>query len=119
MTTPARSSSLKGAAALISVTVLAAAAPRLFNLNQLPARQPAAQEISQIVTLGEFEQIRAGASIAQVSLLLGRSGEEVSRLETPNAPVTSLYTWHNPDGSHINVTFENGAVIEKSQSGLR
>lgn len=120
MITPARSSSLKGAAALITATALAAAAPSVFNLKtELSARQPAAQEMSQIVTLSEFEQVRSGATIAQVSLLLGRSGEEVSRLETPDAPVTSLYTWHNPDGSRIKVTFENGAVVAKAQSDLR
>ncbi|WP_190768974.1 hypothetical protein [Microcoleus sp. FACHB-1515] len=120
MISQARSSSLTGAAVLIAVTVIAAAVPSYFNLKtHSPAEQQAIQLASQLMTLSEFEQIHPGLTIAQVSLLLGRSGEEISRAEVPEAPATALYLWQNPDGSRITVTFENGAVVAKSQSGLR
>lgn len=121
MTTPARSSSPVGAAVLIAVTVLAAAAPRVFNLKtyQSPVQQQADQQLSQVATLSEFEEIRSGLTMAQVNLLLGRPGQEVTHLETPGTPITSLYTWQNPDGSRINVTFQNGTVVAKTQSGLQ
>ncbi|NJL23706.1 MAG: hypothetical protein HC895_27580 [Leptolyngbyaceae cyanobacterium SM1_3_5] len=116
----ARSSSPTGAALLIAATVLVAAVPSYFNLKTGSlTQQQAIQSTSQLVTLGEFEQVRTGLTIAQVSLLLGRSGEEVSRTEVPDAPVTALYLWQNPDGSRIDVTFQNGTVVAKSQSGLR
>lgn len=116
----ARSSSPTGAVLLIAATVLAAVAPSYFNLKtESPLQQQSAQSLSQAVTLSEFEQIRTGLTIAQVSLLLGRSGEAVSRTEAPEAPIAALYVWQNPDGSRINVAFQNGTVVEKSQSGLR
>jgi len=119
MITQARSSSPTGAALLVAITVLAAAIPSYFNLRTEPPAQQAAQQISQLVTLSEFEQVRTGLSMAQVNLLLGRSGEGINRTQTSNAPKTSLQTWQNPDGSHINVTFQDGLVVAKSQSGLR
>lgn len=119
MITQPRSSSFTGAALLIAATILAAAIPSYFNLKtESSARQQAALQIERTVTLNEFEKIRFGLTTAQVSSLLGRSGQEVSRIETLGAPLTVLYTWQNPDGSFINVTFQDGTVVAKSQTGL-
>ncbi|NEQ25369.1 MAG: hypothetical protein F6K28_41145 [Microcoleus sp. SIO2G3] len=119
MITQPRSSSFTGAAVLIAATVLAATIPSYFNLRtESPARQQAALQIERSVSLTEFEQVRPGLSATQVNSLLGRSGQEVSRIELTDAPVTALYTWQNPDGSSVNITFQNGVVITKTQSGL-
>ena len=69
-------------------------------------------------TIAKFDAITTGMSYPDVTTLMGSSGEELSRSDLGGF-VTIVFSWKNADGSSISVTFENGAVFTKTQSGLR
>lgn len=70
-----------------------------------------------LVTKGKYNQIAEGMSYVRVQLILGASGEEMSRA-TISDTTTIMYLWKNPDGSNMNAMFQNGQLIAKAQFGL-
>ncbi len=73
------------------------------------------------VTLGNYNEIQMGDSLARVVELLGSGGEEMSRLELPGVPVTFIRMWQAPGfmGGNCNITFQGGVVCMKAQFGLK
>lgn len=56
-------------------------------------------------------------SVSRVQSIMGNSGQELaSGGDSDNH--CEIVSWQNSDGSNMNVTFENGIVSNKAQSGL-
>jgi hypothetical protein len=70
------------------------------------------------VTMAKFNQIQAGMSYQQVVNIIGKEGEEMSRVELAGY-ITVMYMWQNTDGSNMNAMFQNGGLISKTQFGLK
>lgn len=73
-----------------------------------------------VFTLSQFNQIENGMTYAQVFAILGDAvGYEVPM--TPPDSKPDDYSWGNPgpDDGYLTVVFQNGVVIEKSQSDLK
>ena len=69
-------------------------------------------------TLSQFNEVSTGMTSGQVESVMGAPGELLS--DAAVAGYTSqMYTWRNIDGSNMVVQFADGAVITKSQLGLR
>jgi hypothetical protein len=69
------------------------------------------------ISMAQYHAIRegqTGMSYQEVVNILGRPGIEQGR----SGPVVS-YTWGNPDGSLISITFTDGRAMSKVQHGLR
>jgi hypothetical protein len=73
---------------------------------------------STSVTKAMYEAIQTGMTYAEVVRIIGRSGEEMSRVEL-GGHVTVMYMWQNGDGGNMNVMIQNGQVVSKAQFGLR
>lgn len=73
---------------------------------------------SQLVTMAEYNQIYDGMSYADVVIIIGSHGEELSRSSTADYTIT-MYAWTNKNGSNMTAMFENGKLTTKSQLGLR
>jgi hypothetical protein len=71
-----------------------------------------------VVTLSEYEQIREGMSYAEVTAIIGASGQELSRSELAGYR-TVMYSWGNQNGSNMNAMFQNDKLVNKAQLGLR
>jgi hypothetical protein len=70
------------------------------------------------ITLENFERLQNGMSYSEVKDILRQDGKETARSNTPDgARVT--YRWQNGSGLWIEVIFENGHLVSKSQSGLQ
>lgn len=69
------------------------------------------------VTKEAYDRVEMGMARPAVERVIGRPGEEMSRSEFAGI-VTVLYSWRNPDGSNMIVTFQNDRSISKAQFGL-
>lgn len=70
------------------------------------------------ITLDEFNKIQTGMTYDQVKDLFKRDG--LLKSETAIAGSgTKLYSWMNSDGSNAVITFGDGAVNSKTQTGLK
>lgn len=71
------------------------------------------------ITIQEYNQIREGMTYDRVEEVVGGWGELVDRTEI-NENTISVYVWHENETSdtYATITFENGRVIDKVQSGL-
>jgi hypothetical protein len=95
----------------------AQAIQRLSNLDQV--RQP------MPVTRAAFNRLKPGDSRHAVLALLGREARCIARTRidvtssslTPPLEMEAL-EWRNPDGSFVDLTFENGRLTKKEESGL-
>lgn len=76
--------------------------------------QPAAPQI----TLVAFEQVQTGMTYDQVVGVLGGHGEETSATELGGTK-SQTYTWRGGIGQVVIITFTNGTVAMKTQTGLR
>jgi len=83
-----------------------------FAPNSLGASEP------PVVTLADYEQILEGMTYEQVRTIIGASGEELSRSDL-GGYMTVMYSWSNGNGSNMSVMFQNGALLNKAQFGLR
>lgn len=76
------------------------------------------------ISMAKFLAVKAGMNEAEVVSIIGRPGEEISRNEMPDVPgvtgkmVTVMYGWSNPDGSNMNVMFQDDKLLMKAQHGL-
>jgi hypothetical protein len=84
------------------------------------------QEVDKadIVTLAEYNAIKAGMSYEDACQIIGEYGVEVSSNVIPGVAgvmpttITVMYTWTNPDGSNMNAMFQNDQLIQRAQFGL-
>ena len=75
-----------------------------------------------IITMAEFNQLATGMSYDQALGIIGDPGElsSTNTIQMPNGPlVTSMYTWTNGDFTSANAMFQNNALMQKSQFGLK
>lgn len=70
------------------------------------------------VTMSKFSRLQTGMTYQQVVEIMGAPGEEMSRSDIAEF-TTVMYGWKNPDGSNMNAMFQNGALMQKAQFGLR
>ena len=69
-------------------------------------------------TLAEYQELRLGLSYVQVGSIVGRGGQLGNGISSDPAQVTRIVL-RNKDGSSMTLTFQNGALIAKTESGLR
>jgi hypothetical protein len=70
------------------------------------------------VTKANFDRIETGMSYPEVVSILGKSGEELSRVELAGI-VTVMYSWKKPlSVGNMNAMFQNGKLVSKAQFGL-
>ncbi|NFN88665.1 DUF3862 domain-containing protein [Clostridium sporogenes] len=68
------------------------------------------------VNLIKYTKIQKGMDYSKVKDILG-DGKLMYASEI-NGNIKSIYLWANPNGSNMNVTFENGKVTAKNRLGL-
>jgi hypothetical protein len=74
------------------------------------------------ITKRQFNEIRTGMKYDEVQEILGRHGEEMSRVDIAGAPLTVMLIWKNKftDGAgNMNITLQDGKVVAKAQFGLK
>ena len=71
-----------------------------------------------VVTRAEYNRIQEGTTYVQVREVIGAAGEELSRSDLAGF-TTVMYSWTNSNGSNMNAMFQNDALINKAQFGLR
>lgn len=80
----------------------------------------AAQHTNCTATASEFEAIATGMSVKQVEQIIGCSGEVLSESRVADIhTVMLMWSGRGMMGANMNVMFQNGRVIMKSQFGLR
>jgi type II secretory pathway pseudopilin PulG len=82
------------------------------------AGNPLEELETDVVTKAEYDRLTPGISYSEARSIIGASGEELSRVEIPGAPVTVVYSWQNKDGSNMNATFQDDKLTVKAQFGL-
>ena len=71
------------------------------------------------LTKAAFEKIKIGMTLGEVEKMLGDEGMLVSTMDV-NGRKTQIYKWSSDNfTSYIDVTMENGKVIEKKDKGLK
>lgn len=72
------------------------------------------------ITLEEYEKIDEGMSYDQAAALIGSGGQEAAA-SSGSGYTIAIYSWDGNGGwgSNANITFLNGEVFGKSQSGLK
>lgn len=71
------------------------------------------------LTKASFEKVKTGMTLDDVEKLMGEKGMLVSTMDI-NGRKTQIYKWSNNDfSSYIDVTIENGKVVEKKDKGLK
>ncbi|WP_425057596.1 hypothetical protein SCACP_21120 [Sporomusa carbonis] len=79
---------------------------------------------SKKITMDKFNKVQTGMSYKQVAEIMGDPGELGASTSMPGVPgvmegiESKIYMWKNPDGSNMNVQFQNDKVIGKAQAGL-
>jgi len=69
-------------------------------------------------TMAQYTKLRDGMSYADAVTILGRPGEEMSSNNIAGMR-TVMYMWSNPGGANMNAMFQNDAMVQKSQFGLK
>jgi hypothetical protein len=72
------------------------------------------------VTLAAYARLEEGMSYAQVVRIIGMPGTEMSRTSIAGFE-TVMYMWAAPGlfGGNMTAMFQNGALVSKSQFGLK
>jgi DNA-directed RNA polymerase subunit RPC12/RpoP len=70
------------------------------------------------VSYEKYNRVKTGMLYKEVAEILGRNGEELSRVEIAGLQ-TVIFAWKNDDFSNMNVTFQNARVAAKAQFGLK
>ena len=71
-----------------------------------------------VVTLNDYNQIAPGITYQEAVTIIGTKGTELARSSVLGFE-TVIYTWSNPLGSNMNVTFQNNRFVSKAQFGLK
>ena len=69
-------------------------------------------------TLQMYNQIQTGMTLQQIQGIAGSSGTQDSHVAMSGI-TDDTYSWANPDGTSMNVSLQNGAVVAKGQFGLK
>jgi len=71
-----------------------------------------------VVTRAEYERLREGMSYAEVVAVIGEPGTRWATAQYATGRIDT-YRWLNrSSGGEVQAKFENGKLIEKTQSGL-
>ena len=70
-----------------------------------------------LITRQEFDRLTPQMRQTTVAAVLGGEGTLRSLTEIGSIE-TTVRSWQNPDGSNIQVTFQNDRLVSKVQSGL-
>ncbi|CRI63947.1 conserved membrane hypothetical protein [Thiocapsa sp. KS1] len=90
-----------------------------INLEKKKVDSGSATAIADGVTLSQYSRVETGMSYDQVIKILGRPDQELSRSEMAGY-VTVMYMWRGVTaGANMNAMFQNDALINKAQFGLR
>ncbi|AJD30420.1 MULTISPECIES: DUF3862 domain-containing protein [Clostridium] len=68
------------------------------------------------VNLIKYTKIQKGMDYGKVKDILGNG--ELMYISEINGSTKLIYLWANPNGSNMNITFENGKVTSKNRLGL-
>ena len=77
-----------------------------------------------VVDAEEYAKIKNGMTYEEVVAIIGEEGSQNSSSTMPAVAgvtdelTTEIYSWQNFDGSNMNATFQNGALVMKAQFGL-
>jgi Domain of Unknown Function with PDB structure (DUF3862) len=103
---------------LIILGVFAWISGRNDKSTTLPSTPPGQSASTAGVTRANYAQITTGMTYSQVEALLGKPGEEISRVEMGGV-TTVMYQWKSGFfGANMNAMFQNGKLISKAQYGL-
>lgn len=89
-----------------------------FVYAQEKKSPPAEEKKQERITMAQYQALKTGSTYAEAVKILGREGEEMSRVELGGV-VTVMYVWKNADFSNLNAMFQNGKLTSKSQFGLK
>jgi hypothetical protein len=79
-----------------------------------PQKSPAVK-----LTRAAFAKIKVGMTLAEVEKMLGEEGMLVSTMDV-NGRKTQIYKWSSDNfSSYVDVTVENGKVVEMKEKGLK
>lgn len=70
------------------------------------------------VSMAQFEKIEAGMSYDDVKGILGRDGLLMSEVSLMGHD-SKIFVWMNKAGANMNISFSNGNVDSKTQTGLK
>lgn len=80
---------------------------------------PAPTVVSRKITKADFYKIKTGMTLEEVENFLGDKGMLVSTMDV-NGRKTRIYKWSSDNfTSYLDVTIENGKVVEKKEKGLK
>ena len=82
-----------------------------------PTAKTTATPKRQAICYESFFEVKMGMTIDEVKKILGDNGELFTSTDFLNVK-TEIYSWTGSGFSMILITFSNGTVIEKTQSGL-
>ncbi len=84
-----------------------------------PAASPESQKTGGSVNAATFAQLKTGMKYADVVKIFGLEGEVLSENEMGGFK-TVMYKWDGAGfGANVNVMFQNGKLVSKSQFGLK
>ena len=87
--------------------------------NETDSPKSAPQKTSERLTKANFDKIKIGDSLEDVEKMMGDKGLLVSTMDV-NGRKMQIYKWANDNfSSYIDVTIENGKVIEKKDKALK
>jgi len=75
-------------------------------------------KVSPGLTMAKFRQVQTGMSRQQVVNILGNQAELLSDSQIAGIK-TEMWMWKGAFGENCSVMFQDGAVIQKSQFGLK
>jgi Domain of Unknown Function with PDB structure (DUF3862) len=116
---------LGAGAALLTAGAVFLGGPALLHSGaaSLSAPDPAQ---TPLVTLGQFNSIEDSMGYDDVTQIIGKPGVEDDSDRAQSGQFgaipdveTKRYTWTNPDGSSMTLTFRNGELVVKQQVNLR
>ncbi len=84
------------------------------DIQTPPTPQPLRKAL---VSMSHYNQLSPGMSYTEVVQLVGDPGTQLSYQELAGY-VTYSYSWQNPDGSNLLITFQNHRLVNKAQSML-
>ena len=93
----------------------------LFAVMFFIARMPQGGSLggsNAAITMAEYSALQNGITYAQAVQIIGEGGTEVSSSNLAGIK-TVMYSWKNPNGSNMNAMFQNDAMIQKAQFGLK
>ena len=70
------------------------------------------------ITLAKYDSLTLGMSYEQVKAALGEPNAK-NVTEIQGLPITTAYTWTNPDYSMVSLAFQNNQLALKSQYNIK